>query len=38
MERFAMKKYTAIIERCFERNLYIGYIPGFAGAHSKPKR
>lgn len=30
-----MKKYTAVIERCPDTNLYIGYIPGFSGAHSQ---
>ena len=30
-----MKKYTAIIEKCPETNLYVGYIPGFPGAHSQ---
>jgi len=30
-----MKTFTAIIERCPETGLLIGYIPGFAGAHSQ---
>lgn len=30
-----MKKYIYIIEKCADTNLYIGYIPGFAGAHSQ---
>ena len=30
-----MKKYTAVIEKCSETNLYVGYIPGFPGAHSQ---
>ncbi|WP_289018886.1 type II toxin-antitoxin system HicB family antitoxin [Desulfobacter postgatei] len=30
-----MKKYTAIIERCSETKLYVGYIPGFPGAYSQ---
>lgn len=30
-----MKKYTAIIERCPQTKLYVGYIPGFPGAHSQ---
>ena len=30
-----MKKYIYIIERCADTNLYIGYIPGLAGAHSQ---
>lgn len=27
--------YSAIIERCKQTGLYVGYIPGFAGAHSQ---
>lgn len=30
-----MKSYTAIVERCPETRLYVGYIPGFPGAHSQ---
>lgn len=30
-----MKSYTAVIERCPETGLYVGYVPGFAGAHSQ---
>lgn len=30
-----MKNYTAIIERCPETGLYIGYVPGFSGAHTQ---
>jgi predicted RNase H-like HicB family nuclease len=30
-----MKKYTAVIERCPDTSLYVGYIPGFPGAHSQ---
>jgi len=30
-----MKTYTAIVERCPDTNLFIGYIPGFPGAHSQ---
>lgn len=30
-----MHRYTAVIERCPDTGLYIGYIPGFAGAHSQ---
>lgn len=32
-----MKIFTAIIERDIETNLYVGYIPGFSGAHSQGK-
>ncbi|MBI1765431.1 MAG: type II toxin-antitoxin system HicB family antitoxin [Acidobacteria bacterium] len=30
-----MKTYTAIIEKCSDTGLYVGYIPGFPGAHSQ---
>lgn len=30
-----MKTYTAIIERCPDTRLYVGYVPGFPGAHSQ---
>jgi predicted RNase H-like HicB family nuclease len=30
-----MKSFTAIVERCPETGLYVGYVPGFAGAHSQ---
>ncbi len=30
-----MKKYTAIVERCPDTGLYVGYVPGFPGAHTQ---
>lgn len=30
-----MKTFTAIVERCPETNLFVGYVPGFPGAHSQ---
>ncbi len=30
-----MKTLTAIIEKCHDTGLYIGYIPGFPGAHTQ---
>ena len=30
-----MSTYTAVIERCPDTGLYVGYVPGFAGAHSQ---
>jgi predicted RNase H-like HicB family nuclease len=30
-----MKVYTAVVERCHETGLYVGYVPGFPGAHSQ---
>ena len=29
------KTYTAVVERCADTNLYVGYIPGFPGAHTQ---
>ena len=30
-----MKIFTAVIEKCSETGLYVGFIPGFPGAHSQ---
>ena len=30
-----MKNFTAVVERDSETNLFVGYIPGFPGAHSQ---
>ncbi len=30
-----MRTYSAVIERCPETGLYVGFVPGFAGAHSQ---
>ncbi|MBI2469659.1 MAG: type II toxin-antitoxin system HicB family antitoxin [Planctomycetes bacterium] len=30
-----MKTYTAVIERCPDTGLYVGYVPGFPGAHTQ---
>ena len=30
-----MKRYTAVIEKDSDTGLYVGYVPGFAGAHSQ---
>jgi len=30
-----MKSYQAIVERCPDTGLYVGYVPGFPGAHSQ---
>ncbi|RLC48517.1 MAG: type II toxin-antitoxin system HicB family antitoxin [Candidatus Cloacimonadota bacterium] len=32
-----MKIYTAVVEKCPDTNLYVGYVPGFPGAHSQGK-
>jgi predicted RNase H-like HicB family nuclease len=30
-----LKTYTAIVERCPDTGLYVGFVPGFPGAHSQ---
>jgi len=30
-----MKTYTAVVERCPETGMYVGYVPGFPGAHTQ---
>ncbi|MGB3207733.1 MAG: type II toxin-antitoxin system HicB family antitoxin [Crinalium sp.] len=30
-----LKTFTAIVEKDFDTNLYVGYVPGFPGAHSQ---
>jgi predicted RNase H-like HicB family nuclease len=30
-----MQSFTAVIEKCPDTGLYVGYVPGFAGAHSQ---
>jgi predicted RNase H-like HicB family nuclease len=30
-----MKSFTAVVERCPDTSLYVGYVPGFPGAHSQ---
>jgi predicted RNase H-like HicB family nuclease len=30
-----MKTYNYIVEKCPDTDLYIGYVPGFPGAHSQ---
>lgn len=32
-----MKSYTAVVERCTDTGLYVGYVPGIPGAHSQGK-
>jgi len=33
--RYPMRTFTAIVERCSDTGLYVGYVPGFLGAHSQ---
>lgn len=30
-----MRSFNAVIEKCNDTGLYVGYIPGFPGAHSQ---
>jgi predicted RNase H-like HicB family nuclease len=30
-----VKAYTAVIERCPETGFYVGFVPGFPGAHTQ---
>jgi len=30
-----MRTFTAVIEKCPDTGLYVGYVPGFPGAHSQ---
>ncbi len=30
-----MSTYTAVVEQCPDTGLYVGYVPGFPGAHSQ---
>ena len=30
-----MRVFTAVIERCPDTGLYVGYVPGFLGAHTQ---
>ncbi len=31
----SMRTYTAVVERCPDTGLFVGYVPGFPGAHSQ---
>jgi predicted RNase H-like HicB family nuclease len=31
----AMRAYTAIVEKCPDTGLYVGYVPNFPGAHTQ---
>jgi predicted RNase H-like HicB family nuclease len=30
-----MKAFTAVVEKCPDTGLYVGYVPGFPGAHTQ---
>ena len=33
--RKTMRSFTAVVEKCRDTGLYVGYVPGFPGAHSQ---
>jgi predicted RNase H-like HicB family nuclease len=35
MGRHDMKVFTAVVERCPDTGLYVGFVPGFPGAHTQ---
>ena len=32
-----MKTHTAVVERCPDTGMYVGYVPGFPGAHTQAR-
>ncbi len=30
-----MRKFTAVVEKCTDTGLFVGYVPGFPGAHTQ---
>ena len=32
-----MQTFTAVVERCPDTGLYVGYVPGFSGAHTQAR-
>jgi predicted RNase H-like HicB family nuclease len=30
-----MRTFTAVVEKCSNTGLYVGFVPGFSGAHSQ---
>jgi predicted RNase H-like HicB family nuclease len=35
MEDETMRSFTAVVEKCSDTGLYVGFVPGFPGAHSQ---
>jgi predicted RNase H-like HicB family nuclease len=35
LREMPMRTYTAVIEKCPDTGLYVGYVPGFPGAHTQ---
>jgi predicted RNase H-like HicB family nuclease len=34
-EKSIMRTYSVVVEHCPDTGLYVGYVPGFPGAHSQ---
>jgi predicted RNase H-like HicB family nuclease len=32
-----MRTFTAVVERCSDTGLFVGYVPGLAGAHTQAR-
>ena len=32
---WTMRTFTAVVEKCADTGLYVGYVPGFPGAHAQ---
>lgn len=32
-----MKTYTAVVEKCADSGVFVGYVPGFPGAHTQAR-
>jgi len=30
-----MRTFTAVVQKCLDTGLYVGYVPGFPGAHTQ---
>lgn len=35
LEDLSMRTFTAVVEKCSDTELYVGYVPGLPGAHSQ---
>ena len=35
LEELSMRTFTAVVEKCPDTGLYVGYVPGLPGAHSQ---
>jgi len=35
LRRTLMRSFTAVIEKCPDTDLFVGFVPGFPGAHSQ---